>query len=354
MIWIKLHDSIRKGNNRVIRRAHRFVFLELCLEAYELRGRIAIPTGVDVVDAVHDILGGNRREIEEALQIWMTPGGPDEPAALQIDQNGSKRELVVTNWAFWNDRDISTDRVRKHRENKRLRVDETRFNRSNVTVGNGSSEVKGSGEKGREEKNPQTPFGGDEPEEDAPSSPTLPGLSLEPTGNPEPGELPPKRRSEAEDVDDVLRHWAAESYHGRPPKLTTKRRKRVSDRLREGFTVEDLKLACDGAAHDDWLMGRKQGSPGYRDVETILRDAGQVERLRDLAMSNRRSSNRARPYDPNDLERVVKGLPVWAPDPRLGKPLPPDEERAIRIRIAKAFKLMEKPYHLRFAAGGDA
>jgi len=87
------------------------------------------------------------------------------------------------------------------------------------------------------------------------------------------------------DVDEVLDHWAIKLYPGRKPLFDDKRRKRVKSRLREGFTVERLKLAIDGALKDDFLMGLKQGSPknGYRDVATVLRDAAQVERLIELA-----------------------------------------------------------------------
>ncbi len=61
--------------------------------------------------------------------------------------------------------------------------------------------------------------------------------------------------------------------------------KRLAARLAEGFTVADLKRAADGATRDDWLMGRAQGvrAGGHRDVETVYRDAAQVERLMALA-----------------------------------------------------------------------
>ncbi len=92
---------------------------------------------------------------------------------------------------------------------------------------------------------------------------------------------PPKPDPTAAQVVEVLEHWAAKLYPGRKPLFDDKRRKRVKARLAEGFTVERLKRAIDGSLRDDFLMGRRDGSPkgGYRDVATVLRDAAQVERL---------------------------------------------------------------------------
>ena len=49
--------------------------------------------------------------------------------------------------------------------------------------------------------------------------------------------------------------------------------------------MADLKRAADGATRDDWLMGCAEGvrAGGHRDVETVFRDAAQVERLMQLA-----------------------------------------------------------------------
>ena len=89
----------------------------------------------------------------------------------------------------------------------------------------------------------------------------------------------------AEVVASVLDHWASQAYFERRPKETPARRKRVMARLAEGFSEEELKAAISGAARDPWLMGKdpKTNGKAYKDIETILRDAGQVERLAALA-----------------------------------------------------------------------
>lgn len=83
----------------------------------------------------------------------------------------------------------------------------------------------------------------------------------------------------------VLEHWASKLYPTTRPVFDQKRIKRVRSRLAEGFTAEQLRRAIDGAALDDWLMGRADGARkgGWRDIETVFRDAAQVERLIALA-----------------------------------------------------------------------
>jgi len=117
-------------------------------------------------------------------------------------------------------------------------------------------------------------------------------------------------------VEAVLDHWAATLYPNAAPKRTLERRKRVRARLREGFTREDLFKAILGARRDDWLMGRdpKARAGGYRDVDTVLRDAAQVERLMALAPV----------APPGQL-----GLAGTTPEPT---PMPTDEERRANMR----------------------
>ena len=85
--------------------------------------------------------------------------------------------------------------------------------------------------------------------------------------------------------DPVAETWALfRELHapaGRPgpePVLTSGRRSRIRARLREG-TQADLAAALRGALSCGWIMGTDGDSPGYRRIETIFRDRGQVERL---------------------------------------------------------------------------
>lgn len=59
---------------------------------------------------------------------------------------------------------------------------------------------------------------------------------------------------------------------------------RIVARLRENAgNVSELFYAIDGAKRDDWIMGRANGSKGYKSVETVLRDRAQVNRFVELA-----------------------------------------------------------------------
>jgi len=80
---------------------------------------------------------------------------------------------------------------------------------------------------------------------------------------------------------EVFAYWAEKLYPRASPKFSEERRKKIHARLVDGYSVERLKRAVDGAMRDDWLMGRKEGSPkgGYRDAITLFKSCAQVERL---------------------------------------------------------------------------
>ncbi|MBI0520784.1 phage replication protein [Pectobacterium parmentieri] len=93
-------------------------------------------------------------------------------------------------------------------------------------------------------------------------------------------EKPPEQPA-SQSIKTVFSHWQAEHNH-LTSKLDQKRRKRINARLEEGFTVADLCKAISGAKYDAWLMGKNPSNRRYDGIETILRDAAQVEKLRDL------------------------------------------------------------------------
>lgn len=93
---------------------------------------------------------------------------------------------------------------------------------------------------------------------------------------------PPKSPKGDERVNTVFEFWKATHNHP-TSKLDDKRRKRITARLTEGYPVDDLLAAISGALYDPWLMGKNPGNKRYDGIETLLRDAAQVERLRDLS-----------------------------------------------------------------------
>jgi len=80
-------------------------------------------------------------------------------------------------------------------------------------------------------------------------------------------------------VAEVFGCW--QTVHGKQrSKLESKRTARIKARLAEGFTVEQLCNAIRGAKKDPFLMGKDpRAGRAYDGLETLLRDAAQVERL---------------------------------------------------------------------------
>jgi hypothetical protein len=118
--WIRFHAELRKGKHRGVPRALRFVFLELCLEARPGRGTVELPLGMDLLDGVHDLLGGNRREVQQALEIYLAGPDPEAPTLVTDGPKGSLR-LVIPSWEKWNPIDSSAERMRRLRENRALK-----------------------------------------------------------------------------------------------------------------------------------------------------------------------------------------------------------------------------------------
>jgi hypothetical protein len=117
----------------------------------------------------------------------------------------------------------------------------------------------------------------------------LPDVATSPT---EPAEPPI-----AQQVREVFEHWRDDTGHARA-KLDNKRKARIRARLREDFTAADLKVAITNRKHDPWLMGENPARRVYDALSTLLRDAEQVERLRDLKPpEDERGTGSDRPYE---------------------------------------------------------
>jgi 5-methylcytosine-specific restriction endonuclease McrA len=96
--WVRFHREIRQGEKRGLARATRFVYMELSQEARGGRGEIVLPVGMSDEEGVHDILGGNRKEVIEAIRELAKGVDP----MIRIETRGSNRVLVVVDWEKWN------------------------------------------------------------------------------------------------------------------------------------------------------------------------------------------------------------------------------------------------------------
>lgn len=125
MVWVKFHDKLCKGAKRGLSRAARFVFMELCLESRPGRGVLDLPIGMTDIDAIHDILGGNREELADAIKALIavpksTPNDPEPRAMVELTGEEGARRLTVPSWDTWNSGQespgASTERSRRHRQ----------------------------------------------------------------------------------------------------------------------------------------------------------------------------------------------------------------------------------------------
>lgn len=122
--WVRFHRELNRGTKRGLSRAHRYVYMELSLEARPTRGRLELPPGMKLVDAIHDLIGGNKKEISAALAKLMDP----KFDMISVEDGPRGQVLVIRSWERWNDADKSTERVKAHRErkkNKELETNET-------------------------------------------------------------------------------------------------------------------------------------------------------------------------------------------------------------------------------------
>jgi hypothetical protein len=103
-------------------------------------------------------------------------------------------------------------------------------------------------------------------------------------------------------VRRVFDRWR-ELHHHPAAKLDAKRTARIRGALKT-HAVEQLETALAGALKDDWLMGRDPKSPRkYDGLETILRDAAQIERLIELEQGKGGATPRKAPARGVSLQR---------------------------------------------------
>ena len=78
-------------------------------------------------------------------------------------------------------------------------------------------------------------------------------------------------------VERIFAHWQIVMKKPRA-RLDDDRRELISDRLKEGFTPDDICKSVDGYASDPWSMGRNDRNKAWNSIELICRDAAHVER----------------------------------------------------------------------------
>lgn len=80
-------------------------------------------------------------------------------------------------------------------------------------------------------------------------------------------------------VNEVFEYWKQIMSKNESSKLTKERDRKVRDRLKEGYTVEQIKLAIDGCSQSPHNMGQNENRKVYDDLELICRTGSNLERF---------------------------------------------------------------------------
>lgn len=88
--------------------------------------------------------------------------------------------------------------------------------------------------------------------------------------NPAPGKPDPA-------ADSVFAYWCQVMKKGTNTKFTADRKRRVRDRLKDGYTVEQICMAIDGCANSPHHMGQNDRNTVFDDLELICRTGSKLE-----------------------------------------------------------------------------
>ena len=118
--------------------------------------------------------------------------------------------------------------------------------------------------------------------------------------------LPAEHSSDA--IAQVFENWKRISGHTRA-RMDTARQRVIRARLKDGYTVADLELACYGCKFSAFHQGENDRGERYDSITLILRDADHVERFIALAerviagMQRRAQQQAEQPAQPTAAER---------------------------------------------------
>ncbi len=109
-------------------------------------------------------------------------------------------------------------------------------------------------------------------------------LGFPPPGNVQSPEPPIEAPSDP--ASEVFNDWR--EVMERPEAIFNKKtRTAVASRLKEGYSVTDLKLATRGILFSPWHMGKNDNKEIYDSLALICRDGNQVEKFKTFALTNR-------------------------------------------------------------------
>lgn len=108
-----------------------------------------------------------------------------------------------------------------------------------------------------------------------------------------------------EEISDVFAYWQ-EAMGKQSASLTPQRRDKIRIRLRDGYTVDQLKAAVDGCRASPHNMGDNDRGRPFNDIELILRNETNVEKFLELAPAHR--SNGGRTWTADDRAKIEQAV----------------------------------------------
>jgi hypothetical protein len=84
-------------------------------------------------------------------------------------------------------------------------------------------------------------------------------------------------------VLEIFGYWRTATGHTQA-KLTPKRKQKITARLREGYTLEQIQEAIEGCKASPFHMGENERGTVFDDLELILRDGGKLEQFRNYKL----------------------------------------------------------------------
>lgn len=90
---------------------------------------------------------------------------------------------------------------------------------------------------------------------------------------------------------EVFNNWREVCNHPRAV-FDAKRQRRIIARLKDGFTLEELCAVARGVCHSPFHMGENDTKTKYDGIDTIYRDAEQVEKFIELSKTKQKQEKR--------------------------------------------------------------
>lgn len=79
------------------------------------------------------------------------------------------------------------------------------------------------------------------------------------------------------EVNEIFDYWVKVMGKNKSAKLTNDRKTKIKTRLKDGYTVDEIKEAIDGCASSAYHMGQNDDGKVYDDIALICRTGSKLE-----------------------------------------------------------------------------